>query len=134
VDIISSSPALICNSMIPSSLSYSSSYSSSSSASASSTNSGTVFLPIQVTRSQQNNHNNIIFTRNEDRRGYRYVQKQSEAQNPYVCLKSGNHIQPLPKLSVSKNVHLIFFYLLYMTSIEYRRHESSGSSGTHTST
>ncbi|CAF2409831.1 unnamed protein product [Rotaria sp. Silwood2] len=100
VDIINSDMAMVISSTIPSSLSYSSSYSSSSSASVSSANVGTVFLPIQVTKSQnsKNNNNNdsikysIIATTKEGQRGYRYVQKQSEQQRPFACLKTGNQI------------------------------------------
>ncbi|CAM4895290.1 unnamed protein product [Rotaria socialis] len=107
VDIINSDMAIVISSAIPSSLSYSSSYSSPSSASASSTNAGTVFLPIQITKSQNNNKNcsqnnssNIIHstittnttTTNEGQKGYRYVQKQPELQNSFACLKTGNRI------------------------------------------
>lgn len=101
VDIINSDMAIVISSVIPSSLSYSSSYSSSSSASASSTNVGTVFLPIQVTKSQHNNKNsnnnnnssNVKYTGNssttaiEGQKGYRYVQKQPEQKKSFACLK-----------------------------------------------
>ncbi|CAF0986323.1 unnamed protein product [Rotaria sp. Silwood1] len=102
VDIINSDMAMVISSTIPSSLSYSSSYSSSSSASASSVNVGTVFLPIQVTKSQNGNNNNnnnndsikysTITSTKEGQRGYRYVQKQSEQQKPFACLRKGNKI------------------------------------------
>ncbi len=102
VNIINSNIGMVGSSMIPSSLSYSSSYSSSSSTSASSTNVGTVFLPIQVTKSQKNinnnNNNNYIqyitnTSINEGQTGYRYVQKPIDLQKSFAYLNTGNRIQ-----------------------------------------
>lgn len=99
---------MVVSSMIPSSLSYSSSYSSSSPTSASSTNVGTVFLPIQVTKSQKNNNNNTIkystitTSTNEGQKGYRYVQKQPIQHKAFRFLKpEKKHIQ---LVSYKKNV------------------------------
>jgi hypothetical protein len=89
--------AIVVSSMIPSSLSYSSSYSSSSSTSAVSTNVGTVFLPIQVTKSQKNNNNHITYsannTVNDGQQGYRYVQKPIDQQTSFLYLNTGNRTQ-----------------------------------------
>ncbi len=102
VDIINSNVGTVGRLTIPSSLSYSSSYSSSSSTSASSTNVGTVFLPIQVTKSQKNinnnNNNNYIqyitnTSINEGQTGYRYVQKPIDLQKSFAYLNTGNRIQ-----------------------------------------
>jgi len=89
---------MVGSSMIPSSLSYSSSYSSSSSTSASSTNARTVFLPIQITKSQKNNNNNYIqyisnASINEGQSGYRYVQKPIDQQKSFAYLNTGNRIR-----------------------------------------
>jgi hypothetical protein len=90
---------MVGSSMIPSSLSYSSSYSSSSSTSASSTNAGTVFLPIQITKSQKNNNNNNYIqyisnaSINEGQNGYRYVQKPIDQQKSFAYLNTGNRIR-----------------------------------------
>jgi len=89
---------MVGSSMIPSSLSYSSSYSSSSSTSASSTNARTVFLPIQITKSQKNNNNNYIqyisnASINEGQNGYRYVQKPIDQQKSFAYLNTGNRIR-----------------------------------------
>lgn len=97
VDIIRSDMPTVISSTIPSSLSYSSSYSSSSSTSASSANVGTVFLPIQITKSQNNNNNNnnsnnncvkhkTITTITDTQRGYRYVQKEPAQQKVFTSL------------------------------------------------
>jgi hypothetical protein len=93
---------IVGNSMIPSSLSYSSSYSSSS-PSSTSTNAGTVFLPIQVTKSQKNinnNNNNSNYIQystnniiNEGHTGYRYVQKPIDQQKSFTYINTGNRFQ-----------------------------------------
>jgi hypothetical protein len=97
VDIINSNVGTVGRLTIPSSLSYSSSYSSSSSTSASSTNVGTVFLPIQVTKSQKNNNNYIQYSTNnpinEGQTGYRYVQKPIDQQKSFTYLNTGNRFQ-----------------------------------------
>ena len=100
---------MVVSSMIPSSLSYSSSYSSSSPTSASSTNVGTVFLPIQVTKSQKNNNNNTIkystittTTTNEGQKGYRYVQKQPIQNRAFRFLKPEK--KQIHLVSYAKNV------------------------------
>jgi hypothetical protein len=81
---------MVITPLVPSSLSYSSS--SSSSTSASSTNVGTVFLPIQVTKSQKHDNNNIRFTINttinQGRQGYRYVQKDIDPSNSFTYLNN----------------------------------------------
>jgi hypothetical protein len=106
--------AIVVSSMIPSSsLSYSSSYSSSSSTSASSTNVGTVFLPIQVTRSQ-NNNNSIIYSnmtiKNEGQKGYRYVQKQID-QKQSLALRKTDH--KIPWVGETTSSILIDTYVSY---------------------
>ena len=94
------SMAMIDNSTIPSSISYSS---SSSSATSTSSRIGTISLPIQVTKSPQNNsnHNNvnsnteysIIKTTKENPKIYRSLQKQTEQQQVPAYLKANNLIQ-----------------------------------------
>ena len=93
----------------PSSLSYScssSSYSSLSSASASSTNAGTVFLPIQITRSQNNRSlqpKPVVSKIDPTEKGYRYVQNQSEQRRPMVVPKAA-----LATLSVKLSFRDVF--------------------------
>jgi hypothetical protein len=116
---------MVISSMIPSSLSYSSSYSSSSPTSASSTNAGTVFLPIQVTKSQKNNNNNTIkystitTTINEGQRSYRYVQKQPIQQKTFRCLKPEK-----------KQIHLVRLKANLLISNDIIKRQISDSSGT----
>lgn len=122
--------------MIPSSLSYSSSsYSSSSpSTSASSTNVGTIFLPIQVTKSQKNinnNNNNTIkysssntIILNEGQRGYHYI----DPPNSFVYHHPKNRIQLVGlKKTTTSSTSLIDTSVSYKISIDY----IVGSSGTY---
>jgi hypothetical protein len=123
--------------MIPSSLSYSSSSYSSPSTSVSLTNVGTIFLPIQVTKSQQNinknnNNNNTIkystnpIIINEGQQGYRYVQNYIDPQKSFVYPHIENRIRSVWIVNKRKT-SLIDTSVSYKISIDY----IVGSSGTH---
>jgi hypothetical protein len=125
--------------MIPSSLSYSSSSYSSPSTSVSLTNVGTIFLPIQVTKSQQNinknnnnNNNNTIkystnpIIINEGQQGYRYVQNYIDPQKSFVYPHIENRIRSVGIVNKRKT-SLIDTSVSYKISIDY----IVGSSGTH---
>ncbi|CAF3541406.1 unnamed protein product [Adineta steineri] len=107
VNITSNNTAMVVSTVIPSSLSYSSSCSSST-ASATSNNRPTISVPIQVTKTKQNNNIKTtipapaittINITHANQRGYRYIQKQPQYLNSLIHTNSSNHMHTLPPQS-----------------------------------
>lgn len=115
---------MVVSTVIPSSLSYSSSCSSSAT-STSSTNVGTVFVPIQVIKTQKNNNNTIptsTTTSNTligSKTGYRYIQKQSQQLKPLLNFRAGNRTQSILNLSVSQKKNVFFLYTLFFILLQF---------------